>query len=270
MKLFHSDSHLWRCIIWVALLVTLIPAAYGIARPIQSAGNPAHVATSRHKHKRHKHRRATCIARRRARWLRRHHKRVRRPTCKGHHHRSSVPQVGSMPPVGSAPTGFFAPTSIWNAPVPANAPLDPNSGAVVNSLLAQITPTNLGIGTTNGGVPIYTVGPDQPGVHVTLNQGPGQTNLHRAFDAVPIPAGAQPDPGSDENLAVYRPSTNEMWEFWKLTHTSTGWSADWGGGWRTSQAILATTRTWLAHRVESSNVGIGALQRRRFRWLLAS
>ena len=134
-----------------------------------------------------------------------------------------------MPPVGSAPTGFFAPTSIWNAPVPANAPLDPNSGAVVNSLLAQITPTNLGIGTTNGGVPIYTVGPDQPGVHVTLNQGPGQTNLHRAFDAVPIPAGAQPDPGSDENLAVYRPSTNEMWEFWKLTHTSTGWSADWGG-----------------------------------------
>ncbi len=124
---------------------------------------------------------------------------------------------------------FFSRSSVWNAPVPADAPLDPNSSAVVANLLQQEATESLGIATGSYGVPIYTVGANQPLVHVTLDQGPAQADLQDAFDAVPLPPNAKPAAGTDANLAVYQPSTDTMWEFWRLSHEANGWHAQWGG-----------------------------------------
>ncbi len=129
----------------------------------------------------------------------------------------------------TSPPRFFAPNSIWNVPVPSKAPLDPNSAAIVGNLLAQERTEPVGIATRSYGVPIYTVSAKQPDIHVTLDQGPAMANLQRVFDEVPIPAGAQPANGTDSNLAVYQPSSDTMWEFWRLSKQPDGWHASWGG-----------------------------------------
>lgn len=54
--------------------------------------------------------------------------------------------------------------------------------------------------------------------------------LQQAFDSVPLPANAQPAAGTDMHLVVWQPSTDTMWEFWKLQRSSSGgWTAGWGG-----------------------------------------
>jgi hypothetical protein len=129
----------------------------------------------------------------------------------------------------SGSSRFFAPDSIWNQAVPADAPLDPNSAAIVGNLLQQEQTESVGVASTSYGVPIYTVGADQPLVNVTLLQGPAQADLQAAFDGVPLPANSLPAAGTDANLAIYQPSTDTMWEFWRLSRGSTGWQAAWGG-----------------------------------------
>lgn len=124
-----------------------------------------------------------------------------------------------------APTGtaFFASDSLWRAPTPAGTALDPNSTAITNALLANRA-TAQGIATTLG-VPIYIVGPDQPLVKVTV---PNQT-LQQALLKVPLPDNAVPGGTTDQRVAVYQPSTDLMWDFWKLTGGPGNWSASYGG-----------------------------------------
>jgi hypothetical protein len=136
----------------------------------------------------------------------------------------------------AAPFRFFSPTSFWNEELPANAALDPTSAAVVGAFNTEIAqemtakkdPT---INTTVWSVPVYTVPADQPMVKVTvwpsrLSYSPA---LQIPWDEVPLPADARPAAGSDEHLVVWQPSTNRLWEFWRLEQTSTGWEAGWGG-----------------------------------------
>jgi hypothetical protein len=145
---------------------------------------------------------------------------------------STTPSAGSTLSTPYVPTpyaGFFSPTSIWNEQVPANAAIDPNSAGIVGNLLNQEQTETNGIATTSYGVPIYTVGPTQPTVQVTLEQGAASALLQSALDAVPLPADARPAPGTDGYLVVYQPSTDTMWEFWKLQLATSGWEATWGG-----------------------------------------
>ncbi len=177
---------------------------------------PSGAAAANHhacRHERHHH--TVCVA---------HRRRHRRTGATKKTHADGL-AVRATP----APPRYFSPMSIWNLKVPANAPLDPNSSAVVGNLLAQEATEGLGIATSSYGVPIYTVPAKEPLVHVTLDQGPAQAALQQAFDAVPLPANAQPATGTDGNLAVYQKSTNSMWEFWRLSDQADGWHAKWGG-----------------------------------------
>ena len=131
--------------------------------------------------------------------------------------------------LGSQAPRLFAPDSIWNAPVPANAPLDPNSEAIVGNLLSQERSETVGIATSSYGVPIYTVPASQSDVHVTLDHVRASASLQESIEKVPIPPDAEPAQGTDANLAVFQPSTNTMWEFWKMTKQADGWHALWGG-----------------------------------------
>ena len=140
--------------------------------------------------------------------------------------------IGTSRTSPTAPFRFFAPKSFWNKPVPANALVDPRSGAVMgafDALIASEFHQERGpwINTTSYSVPVYTVPASQPPVRVTLRgRGPA---LQMAWSAVPLPPDAQPAVGTDGALVVWQPSTNRLWEFWRLAKEADSWHASWGG-----------------------------------------
>jgi hypothetical protein len=139
------------------------------------------------------------------------------------------------PPIEStAPFRFFSPTGFWNEEVPASTPLDPSSAEVVGALDAEVAEeaevkTGPAINTTSWSVPVYTVLAEQPTVKVVLESASQNSTLQAAWDAVPLPPNAQPAEGTDKHLVVWQPSTNKLWEFWRLEKTEAGWGAAWGG-----------------------------------------
>jgi hypothetical protein len=137
-----------------------------------------------------------------------------------------------------APFRFFAPTSFWNEPVPADAPVDPNSAAIVNAFDGEVAAAEEAkeglpnINTNAWSVPIYTVPATQATVKVTREVPSGgsvNVALQSAWDAVPLPPEAKPAAGTDKDLVVWQPSTDKLWEFWRLEKTEAGWRARWGG-----------------------------------------
>jgi hypothetical protein len=133
------------------------------------------------------------------------------------------------------PFRFFSPASFWNVALPADAPLDPRSTAIVDAFEELIAkqegekkgPAN--INTTKWSVPIYTVPATQATVKVTLEGAFKHPTLESAWDAVPLPADAQPAAGTDKHLVVWQPSTDRLWEFWHMEQTTHGWHAAGGG-----------------------------------------
>jgi hypothetical protein len=85
------------------------------------------------------------------------------------------------------------------------------------------------IDTTSYSVPLYTVPAAQPTVRVALESPTPVRALERAWRAVPLPSGARPAAGSDGFLAVWQPSTDKLWEFWRLAQGPHGWHAGFGG-----------------------------------------
>jgi hypothetical protein len=157
--------------------------------------------------------------------------------------KAAVPPAPSpAPPVGGgtpehrqagAPFRFFSDTSPWNEPLASDAPTDPASAAIVASFQAEISRERLAgagptINTRSYSVPIYTVPAEQPTVTVRLTA-PGAATLRSSWAAVPLPADAHPADGSDGHLVLWQPSTDRLWEFWRLVHDEYGWRASWGG-----------------------------------------
>jgi hypothetical protein len=154
-------------------------------------------------------------------------------------------EPGAHPPpravaATAEPFRFFSPGSFWNTEVPSNAQLDPESTQIVKVFDAEIADglatggrPKTTIETSNYSVPVYTVAAGQPTVRVRLLEspslGPSATALREAWSAVPLPADAQPAAGGDKHLVVWQPSTNKMWEFWRLAKDMEGWYATWGG-----------------------------------------
>ncbi len=144
-------------------------------------------------------------------------------------------QTVEPPAESGAPFRFFSPTSFWNEELPVNAPLDPNSALIVgplDELVAKEEQEKEGpaINTTSWSVPLYTVPAGQPMVKVTLkNASKTSAALQSSWEAVPLPANAQPAAGTDKHLVVWQPSTDKLWEFWRLEKTEKGWYAAWGG-----------------------------------------
>jgi hypothetical protein len=125
------------------------------------------------------------------------------------------------------PARFFARDAVWNTPIPPHAALDPTSAARSAALANQATGIGSMINTVRYSVPVYTVGLDQPTVKVETDT--SSRKLAAATAAVPLPPGAQPAAGTDRHLVVWQPSTDTMWEFWKLREEPDGWHAGYGG-----------------------------------------
>jgi hypothetical protein len=131
--------------------------------------------------------------------------------------------------------GPFAAGSIWNSELPADAPVDPASHKVVADLLRKVEAGHRGgtpptINTTSYAPPIYTVPAGQPRVRVRLDASSHHAEeLADAFASVPLPDDARPAPGTDSELVVWQPSSDTLWEFWRLRRDHGGWTAHWGG-----------------------------------------
>jgi hypothetical protein len=132
------------------------------------------------------------------------------------------------------PFRFFASTSFWNESVPADASVDPTSAAVVGALDELVAEENQAkdgpwINTTKYSVPVYTVPGDEPTVSVQLVDHNPNAALSSAWSAVPLPPEAKPAVGTDAALVVWQPSTDRLWEFWRLGYEGGSWHASWGG-----------------------------------------
>jgi hypothetical protein len=130
---------------------------------------------------------------------------------------------------------LFAPNSVWNQPLPETTRTDKALAEQLQTEAAKEIRNGTGpyIQTWNFSTPLYTVGPTQRCVRVKLDVTAryGRT-LKRAFVRVPLPAGAKPAAGTDHHLTLWQPSTDSLWEFWKLQRRADGWHAAWGGAMR--------------------------------------
>ncbi len=145
-----------------------------------------------------------------------------------------VPVEPVKPVEPAAPFRFFSSTSFWNAPQSAHAALDPSSAALVGAFdevvaAKEAAAKGPNINTTAWSVPVYTVSASQATVRVALESASNAPSLQAAWEAVPLPPNALPAAGTDEHLVVWQPSTDKLWEFWRLAHGTSGWHAAWGG-----------------------------------------
>ncbi|MBS1882601.1 MAG: hypothetical protein JSS97_06550 [Actinobacteria bacterium] len=129
---------------------------------------------------------------------------------------------------------FFSPSSFWNQPLPAKLPPRQNSAGYVEDLVRQVGEAGSWINTNEYSVPVYTVGPKQPRVKVSVTGADGglYRRLEAAVSSVPIPPHAHPSTGTDAQLVVWQPSTDKMWEFWQLRRSEGGWVAGAAGAMR--------------------------------------
>jgi hypothetical protein len=141
---------------------------------------------------------------------------------------------GEARPAKKAPRAasdrFFSPRSFWNRALPAHTQLARDSAGLVSRLRQQLASSNAWINTWEFSTPIYRVGRHQRRIRVALDRPYG--SLAKGFKSVPLPANAKPANGSDRHLVVWQPSTDTMWEFFKLRRRKGSWHAAWGGRMR--------------------------------------
>jgi hypothetical protein len=140
----------------------------------------------------------------------------------------------STTPSAQFVAGLFAPESVWRAPLADDAPLDSASARLVGGLRSAVAAnlaarTGPWIATNESSTPLYRVPADQPRVRVQLHTGPWGATLQKAFEAVPVPPDARPARGTDAHMTVWQPSTDRLWEFFRMRKESDGWHADYGG-----------------------------------------
>jgi hypothetical protein len=139
----------------------------------------------------------------------------------------------------------------WNSPIdclPAVGKARANWTPDERRWCDDVTISGAGVNRDEFAPPLYLASPDTRTVRVRFVRYDGLPkdvpDLQRAFEAVPIPAGADPASGSDGTLIVYQASTDTMWELWKARRDPLrGWLADWGGRMRNVSARDAFYRT---------------------------
>ena len=152
---------------------------------------------------------------------------------------------------------WFAPSSIWSAALPATARTDGSTRAALSTNVARLVRQIgyrgrvPGINTTSHSTPVYVIPSGETNFRkVTLVNSGGTSPqaltgnkglLQQAWLKVPIPVGVskiQPD-GYDGYVAIYRPETDELWDFYRFANRSRfGWSAAFGSYTATASARL--------------------------------
>jgi hypothetical protein len=115
----------------------------------------------------------------------------------------------------------FADTSAWNQPIGSNVELDPNSAAMV----AKLSSGQQGAALYDFGTPIFFADSSTPKYQIDCTMPWGACGLEG--EQVPIPAGAQPAPGSDGQMVIVDLSAKKSYEFWQYKNDKA--TTSWGG-----------------------------------------
>jgi hypothetical protein len=142
--------------------------------------------------------------------------------------------ISDMAPLGTA----FSTKSAWRQNI-SSAPLTANSGAMVSNLSGQVARYYGGVAAANisqYNTSVYTVSSTQDRVDVKWDNCQKKTYTPKGligeggqFTQVPIPANAVAASGTDAQLTIYSPQTDQLWEFWKAKKVDGAWQACWGG-----------------------------------------
>jgi hypothetical protein len=142
------------------------------------------------------------------------------------------------PPISAPQSTIFAPTAfcyqdISKAPAAADsAALTADAVRQMHQYYGQPTRTNVQINTLAYAAPVYIAGPNDPIVNVGYNNTDNTSfddGLRAQFTGVPMPVNAMPADGSDQEMVVYSPSQDKLWEFWRMKFINGQWVARWGG-----------------------------------------
>lgn len=136
----------------------------------------------------------------------------------------------------AAASSVFASHSFWSSAIPSGSAHDGNSAAMIKRLVSS-SPGKASLNTTSYSTPIYTVDSSVARVRVDYDScggAPGDPEWltrqwNAQFASVPVPAGARGASGEDSEIAIWSPSTDELWELWRFRKTPSGYSACWGG-----------------------------------------
>ncbi|NAZ74003.1 hypothetical protein GTQ99_00970 [Kineococcus sp. T13] len=134
--------------------------------------------------------------------------------------------------------GVFSAGTAWKLDV-SKAPKHANSAGMVKNVADQTAAQYGGVAAFNAyqySTSVYTVSASTPKVDVKWNNCQGKTWTPAGllgpggqFTQVPIPADAVPATGTDSQLTIYSPATDQLWEFWVAKKANGVWSACWGG-----------------------------------------
>lgn len=145
------------------------------------------------------------------------------------------PSPSSSPSNSLVTDSVFAPTSFWYTPIPANAPLNAKSASMVKDFQNQIAHYygTVSLNTDAYTSPVYIPKSTDPIVKVNVfdcqNRGWIDSGLQAQFAQVPMPAYALASAGTDEEMTIYQPSSDTIFEFWQMEKVGSQWQACWGG-----------------------------------------
>ena len=158
----------------------------------------------------------------------------------------------------------LAPGSVWTQDI-STAPLAPNSASVVSNLSRTVQDRYSGVAAFNAfdyNTAHNVVPAGLPRVKVGFHDCQGKKSIDSGlysgvahFMDVPVPPDAVAAAGTDAQMSVYDPASDQLWEFWQMRRTAGGgWEACWGGrldnvsksngffpGWFGSSATGAST-----------------------------
>jgi hypothetical protein len=144
---------------------------------------------------------------------------------------SDSPPDGALPSCGVP----FSLTGPWCTKLPVSTPVATNSAAVVANIQEDIK-NNYGtfsINTDTYSTPIFTVPSGASLSNWTFDDCQGKGSVPSAFapvlQNVPTASEMFPSMGTDSEITIYDPTSDQEWEFWVASATSGQWSACWGG-----------------------------------------
>lgn len=172
-------------------------------------------------------------------------------------------------------TKIFAPDSFWYKPIPPDAPLHPNSDNFVQEFLRQKKAYygNVNINLTKYASPVYYADASTPKVIVKewdcQHKGFSDKGLAEQLSEVPIPPNARPADGTDSEMSIYEPSTDTLWEFWRMRKVDDSWQACWGGriknaskndgSFKGSYGTTATSLPFIAGQITAEELASGEI-----------
>jgi hypothetical protein len=194
---------------------------------------------------------------------------------------STPPQANAAPVHVSKPGALitdavFSPGSFWYQAIPKDVVLNEKSPEYVAEFLRQKKAYygNVAINVTTYASPVYTAAAGAPTVEVGIwdcqKKGYLDRKLAAQWTAVPIPDNALPSVGTDSEMTVYQPSSQTMWEFWRLRNLDGHWEACWGGQmkdtasnegiWHFPYGTTATGLPFLGGQITASELQRGEIR----------